>query len=212
MDLNSFTQCLNKRYATKIFDSTKKIPESTVNELLRAAKLSASSFGLQPWKFFVVTNQETREKLRAHSWNQPQITDSSHLVVLASKTNMDESYVNEYIRDIATTRSIDPSSLEEYRKMMIGFINNLSESAKVEWMTKQTYIALGTLLAAYAVAHIDSCPMEGFDPKAYDEILGLQAHGYSARVLCPLGIRSENDKSSQYQKVRFSDDKIISFL
>jgi len=212
MEIQSFINSLAWRYATKTFDSNKKISDKTVSDLLEATRLTASSFGLQPWKLFVVTDQTTKENLKAHSWNQPQITDCSHLIVLAAKSTMDESYVNEYVKNIAQARSIDVASVEPYRQMMLGFINNHSEAEKAEWMSKQVYIALGTLLSACAVAKIDSCPMEGFDANAYNEILNLTEKGYSAKVLCPVGIRSENDKSSHYPKVRLSTDKAIEFL
>lgn len=212
MELSQLVDSLNWRYATKSFDSTRKVPSDILNKLLEATRLSASSFGLQPWKFFVIENIEIRQKLKPASWNQAQIVECSHLIVIAHKTSIDETYVSNYIADIAATRGVSAESLNPYREMILGFITSMQKDKIQEWMTKQSYIALGTLLTACAIARIDACPMEGFERSAYDEILGLTNEGYSASVLCPIGYRSSEDKYSAAKKVRFSKDKIISVI
>lgn len=211
MDLNQLIDALNWRYATKSFDTNRKIPEETVTLLLETMRLSASSFGLQPWKFYIIKDLEIRKKLKPVSWNQTQITDCSHLIVIAHKTSIEEKYIHNYINEISSTRGVPSESLNTYREMILGFISSINEDKAREWMAKQAYIALGTLLTACAIARIDACPMEGFDRAAYDEILGLTQEGFSAIALCPIGFRSSEDKYSNAKKVRFTKDKVISF-
>lgn len=202
-------QSLEWRYATKKFDANKKVSETDLEVLLQALRLSPSSFGLQPWKFIVVTNPDTRQKLKAASWNQTQITDASHLIVLARQTDMTEAHVSAYISDIAKKRNSTVESLEGYKQMMNGFIKAMSPDKKSEWMSRQVYIALGFLMAACAVHSIDACPMEGFDPKAYDDILNLESKGLSTVVLCPVGYRSADDKYASEVKVRYPLSQVV---
>lgn len=202
-------EALNWRYATKQFDTSKKINESDLDELLEVLRLTPSSFGLQPWKFIVVENKELRNKILPNAWNQTQITDASHLIVLCAKTDVSEEYIAEFIKETAKTRNIPVDSIKGYQDMMVGFRKGLSKEQISEWTKKQAYIALGMLLQSAAMKKIDSCPMEGFNPKAVNEILNLDKEGLTSVVLCPLGYRSENDKTAHYKKVRFSKEKII---
>ena len=209
MEHKTFLDALNWRYATKQFDTTKKVSEKDLNELLESARLSASSFGLQPWKFVVVENKETREKLREVGFEQPQITDASHLIVLSSVRNVDEKYIKKYIEHIAKTRGIPKESLKGFEDMMIGFANQMGKEAMAQWAKKQTYIALGTLLSACALKKIDASPMEGFNPDKFDEVLGLEKLGLASAVLCAIGYRSKNDETQHYKKVRFDAKDVI---
>lgn len=202
---------LNWRYATKAFDPSKKIPADLWKTLEEALRLSPSSFGLQPWKFFVVTDPATREKLKAASWGQSQITDASHLVVLARKADVNTADVEKFITTTASTNGIPASALDGYKGMMNGFISNPGLD-KANWATKQVYIALGFLLESAALLGIDACPMEGIDPKAYDELLGLPDKGYHALVVTTLGYRSPNDKYAHGKKVRYPASEIIEHL
>lgn len=197
---------LNWRYATKIFDPKKKVSQSDLNELLEALRLSASSFGIQPWKFVVVTDKKLREELRKNAWDQPQITDASHLIVLCARTNVDENFVKKYIQDIAKTRGVTVDSLKDYEGSMTGSIKRKDKEEILEWSKSQVYIALGTLLAACATKRIDACPMEGFDHTAFDRILGLK--DATSVALCPVGYRGD-DKYAKAKKVRFSLSEII---
>lgn len=192
---------LNWRYATKKFDINKKIEDATYKKLEEAMRLSASSFGLQPWKFVVITDQEVKKQLPAHSWGQMQAAECSHLVVICRLADLDEAYVDQYLDSIATTRGVARESLASYSDMMKGFLKNPAD--KKVWMEKQCYIALGTLLTASAALGVDSCPMEGFDAAAYDRILGLETKGCRSVVVCPLGYRAADDKYAAAKKVRF---------
>lgn len=200
---------LNWRYATKAFEPSRKIPDKEFEALQESLRLSPSSFGLQPWKFIVVNDKSLRQKLREQAWGQPQVTDASHLLVFCALKDMDEKYVEEYIDFISRTRKIDKSKLQDYKKMMMGFIKGLSKEELKSWMKRQVYIALGTIMTAAAVMDIDSCPMEGFSSKDFDNTLGLDKYGAESIVLCALGYRSKDDNYAKLKKVRYPSDKVL---
>jgi len=216
--MNSYTEKLNWRYATKKFDATKKLSDEQLELLKQSLVLAPSSFGLQPWKFYVVENKKLRQSIKEAAYNQEQITDASHLFVLASKVDVSASDVHEFIMDIGKKRGLfanengkTAETLVEYEAMINGSIAGLDKSAKDNWTTRQVYIALGFLLSAAAQNNIDSCPMEGFSVEKINEILGITNDGYCARLLCPVGFRDEADEYSKYPKVRFDEEKIIEF-
>jgi nitroreductase len=200
---------LNWRYATKKFDSTKKISDNNFETLLKSLQLSASSYGLQPWKFIVVKNRDILEKLVPISWNQKQITDCSHFIVFAGLKSITPEYIDKHIENTAKVRNIDLSGLEDYKSLMN---NNLVNIKDVEWSARQAYIALGTLMLSASLLNIDSCPMEGLDPEKYDEILDMKSSDYSSLCACALGYRSDEDDYAKNKKVRFDMDDIISYL
>lgn len=199
---------LNWRYATKVYGD-KKLTSDELNTVLEAMRLSASSFGLQPWKFIVVSNPELRTKLRAAAWDQSAVTDASALVVLAVNKNVDDAYIDAYIAFIAKERGIPMEALSSFADMMKGSIKGKTPEEVVGWSKKQVYIALGTGLATAALLNIDATPMEGFDPAQVDEILGLHALGLGSAVFLALGFRSEADVTANYKKVRFDAKDII---
>ena len=201
------------RYATKRFDSERKISESDWNALENALRMSPSSFGLQPWRFIVVKNAAVRNSLREHAWNQPQLVEASHLVVLAARTSVDTTYVDHYLKLVATERAIPVETLAPYRGMIVQFVENLTNVGQIEaWTTRQTYIALGSLLTAAALLRIDTCPLEGIDPQQFDAILGLPRQGYSTKVACALGYRSADDAAAGNKKVRYQRDAVFSVV
>lgn len=201
---------LNWRYATKKFDPTKKIPAEVWQAIEQALILSPSSYGLQPWKFLVVEDPELREQLVAHSWNQRQVADASHLVVLAAKQTITVADADQLINAIAQTRGISAASMAFYKDMMMGDLVHGPRSAIIpEWSARQVYIALGNLLTCAALLGIDACPMEGFIPAQYDELLELTGTDYSTTVVCPLGYRANDDKYATLPKVRYTPDTLI---
>ncbi len=210
--LQEFTDSLQWRYAVKKFDSSRKVEVATVNELLNATRLSASSFGLQPWHFFVVQDSKIREEIRKHAWNQAQVTDCSALIVLASKKEMTAEYIEKFVQTMAKERGIPVEVLADYKGMMLNSLPSMQGEQGKAWMAHQVYIALGTLLAACAVAEVDSCPMEGFDKQAIDMILDLPAKGYNARVLCPIGYRDASDPLAGAKKVRMGLGEVVGYL
>lgn len=201
---------LQWRYAVKKFDPSRTVAPATWAALERSMVLAPSSFGLQPWKFVVVTNKALRARLREHSWNQGQVTDASHLVVFCRKTSMSPADVQRYIDRIAEVRGVPAASLDGYKGMMNGFVQNPPPGFDVNaWTARQTYIALGFFLSAAAVMGVDTCPMEGFDSGKYDEALGLSGSGFSATVICPAGYRAADDGYAPMKKVRFADADLI---
>ena len=203
---------LNWRYATKKFDSSKKVSEKDLNTLLDAAQLTASSYGLQPYRFFVIENSEIRSKLRKASWDQPQITDASYVLVLANKATFDESLVDNYIDNLIETRGVTKKDVEDYSQMMKGALLGLTDAQKKSWTSNQAYIALGNLLTIAAEMEIDTCPMEGFDNEQYNEILGLNDKNLNAAVVLAIGYRSDEDQTQKYPKVRYSKEKLITHI
>ena len=201
---------LQWRYATKKFDPTKKIDEKTWALLEQALILSPSSYGLQPWKFIIVQNQELKQKLKEVSWNQSQVADCSHHVVFAIKEKMDEEHITHYINQTAKIRNLDPASMDGFKKMMIGDLVTGPRSHVIsEWAARQTYIALGNFMTSAAVIGVDTCPLEGIDGAKYDEILGLKGSGWKVVVACPAGYRASDDNYLGSKKVRFDSKDLI---
>ncbi len=207
--MKNTTEALMWRYATKKFDPSKKLSTEQLDTILEALRLSASSYGLQPWKFIVVTNPEIRAKLRAAAWNQAQITDASQLIVLAVQKNVDAAYVDRFVATVAKVKNVPVDALKGYADMMKGSASSRTPEGVKEWSSRQVYIALGTALTAAAVSGIDACPMEGFDTKQFDDILGLEKLGLESRVLLPVGFRAADDESAQSPKVRFSKGEVV---
>lgn len=201
---------LNWRYATKAFD-TKALPAPLWDALQESLRLAPSSYGLQPWKFFVITDPAIRAKLRPVSWNQSQITDASHLVVFARRTEITEKDVNDFFHQMVSERNADATVLEPYRQMMLaGVVNGKDLAGQREWAARQVYIALGQFMTAAAVMGVDTCAIEGLDAAAYDEILGLAGSGYQTVVGCVAGYRSAQDKYAGFKKIRYPADRVIS--
>jgi nitroreductase len=206
--MSKIIEDLNWRYACKEFDTTKKITDEDFDILLESLRLTPSSFGLQPWKFVIVENPKLREELVTASWNQRQVVEASHLIVLCAPTVLDEKFVTDYIAHTATTRGQEVSELDGYKKMLM-MIPNKTPEAQMTWSKNQIYIAIGNLMTVCASMRIDSCPMEGFQPAKYDEILGLTEMGLTSALVLPVGYRSENDKYSGLSKVRYSKEELV---
>ncbi len=204
-------QQLAWRYATKRFNPGKKISGADWKTLEESLLLAPSSFGLQPWHFVSISDAKLRETLREASWKQPQVTDASHLVVLAARISVDASYVNDFIKRVATTRGIPESSLDAYRGMIDGFVAALAKKpgAVESWATHQLYLALGMLLTTAAMLGIDACPLEGIDPAFYNEALGLPARGFSTKVAVALGYRADDDVLASLSKVRLPAETVF---
>ncbi len=206
----SLLRQLNWRYATKKFDPTRKISAADWAVLEQALVLTASSYGLQPWKFIVVTDPALKARLRPASWNQAQVEDCSHHVVFTVKEDISEADVDRFIARIAEVRGVTPESLAAYKGYMVGDLVNGPRHAIIkEWAARQAYIALGNLLTSAAVLGIDACPFEGIEPAKYDEILGLKGTGYATVAACPVGYRSDDDKYASVPKVRFDAKDVV---
>lgn len=193
---------LEWRYATKKFDTSKKVSTKDIDKIKEAVRLSASSYGLQAYKVLVIENPEVRKKLRAAAWNQPQITDSSQLFVFCNYVNVDENLVDDYMLLTAKTRDLKVDQLGDFKQMIMGATGGLNDEQMNAWTSKQTYIALSTLLAATSELQIDACPMEGFNKDQFNEILGLNEKGLSASVVAAVGYRAADDQAQFSPKVR----------
>jgi nitroreductase len=203
-------QSLEWRYATKAFDPDRKIPSDLWGALEDALVLTASSGGLQPWAFVVVTDPSVRAKLAPASFGQRQITEASHLVVFAARTDLTAGDVEAHVTRTAEVRGVSAEKLAPFRDMLIGgLVNSKSAGERQAWASRQTNIALGNLLTSAALLGIDACPMEGFLPPQYDEILGLAQRGLTSVSLCALGYRSAADPYASVPKVRFPKDRMI---
>jgi nitroreductase len=200
---------LKWRYAVKKFDSQKKLSSQQIDQVLEALRLSPSSFGLQPWKFLVITNPEIKSKLKAFSWNQSQVVDASHLIVFCGIKQVDNQFVDQFVDDMVRVRGGQKADLQGYSDVMKSFLSRLDDKAKKEWVKNQIYIALGNLMTFCAFQKIDTCPMEGFVPVDYDKVLNLDKLGLYSVVVCPVGFRASDDKYAQAKKVRYSLDKLV---
>jgi nitroreductase len=207
--MSNFIQDANWRYATKKFDTTKKVSNEDLETLKEAIRLSSSSYGLQPYKVLIVENPELRAQLQPVSWGQTQIVDASHLIVFANVTNIGETEIDAYFKNLTETRNIPMEALQGYADFMKSKITSLSEEARNIWTSKQTYLALGNLLNAAAELKIDVTPMEGFEPEQYNEILGLKKLGLNASLVAPIGYRHEEDATQHYVKVRKSNEELF---
>lgn len=194
---------LNWRYATKKMDKTKAVPQEKVDRILEAIRLTATSSGLQPYEVFVITNDDIRQQIIPHAWNQAQITDGSHLLVFAAWDNYTEERINHMFDLVNDERGFKNEGWENYRQMILSTYPPRGAEVNYQHAARQAYIGLGTALIAAAEEGVDSTPMEGFDPEKVDEILGLKEKGLRSVVLLPLGYRADDgDWLVNLKKVR----------
>ena len=213
MTPDQILKTLNWRYATKKFDSSKKISAEDWQALEQSLVLAPSSFGQQPWKFFVIRNSSLRQQLQQQAWDQSQVTDASHLVVLAIKQGIDNDDVDRYLDRVMEVRQTPKEKLAGMEKAIKGFLENSPFPLEPnDWSTRQVYLALGFLVYSAALLKIDACPMEGFKPAECDKLLGLSDRGYASRVLCALGYRSPEDKLADMAKVRYATDEVVEYV
>ena len=210
MDPALLLEALHWRYAVKLFDGERIIPAATWAALEEALVLSPSSYGLQPWKFLVITDPVLRAELRPHSWNQSQITDCSHLVVFLRRRAVNEQDLHRLLDRTAAARSVPGESLTGYGELMRKDLVNGPRSQRIgTWASNQVYIALGNLLTSAALLGIDTCPIEGFSPPDYDRILELDPTPYQSCVVCACGYRHGEDRYASLKKVRYSAAEMI---
>ncbi len=207
--MNQIIEDLNWRYATKKYDPSKKVSDKDFETIKESLRLAATSYGLQTLKFLVVEDPAVREKLKTASWGQPQITEASHLIILCSYNDVNSDHVDEYLENVAETRNVPMESTAQYGDFMKATISQLTLEEKSVWSSKQAYIALGQALHTCANLRIDSTPMEGFDAKAYDEILGLSEKNLKASVVLAVGYRHEEDQNQHLAKVRKPSEVIF---
>jgi nitroreductase len=204
---------LKWRYATKKMDPSKEVPAEKVDAILEAIRLTASSSGLQPYELIVITNKDLREKIKAIANNQSQITDCSHLIVFAAWDHYTEQRINDAFDMTEQVRNFKNDAGVAYRQMLLKNYPARDPEANFAHTAKQAYIGLGTALIAAAEAEVDTTPMEGFDPKALDEILGLKEKGLRSVVMLPLGYRkADEDWLLNLKKVRRPSEQFVSWI
>lgn len=201
---------LTWRYATKKFDPARVIPAETWSTLEEALVLSPSSYGLQPWKFVVVTDPALKEQLSAASYGQTQPRDCSHFVVLTVRRDLDAEHVDRYLARMAEVTGAPAASLAGFRSMVLGSLDPARSAGRLDtWQTHQVYIALGQFMVSAAMLGVDTCPMEGIQAARYDEILGLAGSKYATVVACAAGYRAADDRQAARPKVRFRSEDVI---
>ena len=201
---------LQWRYAVKKFDSTKVLSENKINTLKQAFNLTATSYGLQPVKLVVIKNKEIQQQLVEHSWNQGQVAEASHLLVLCIPTVFKKETVEAYFNLIKKIRNTPDEILNPFKKYLTSDVDAKSQEELFIWNKHQAYIALGNLLTVCAIEKIDSCPMEGFIANKYDDILGLTEQNLSSILVLPVGYRAEDDYMQDLKKVRKNiEDAVI---
>ncbi len=201
---------LRWRYACKRFDPARAISPEVWSALEQALMLSPSSYGLQPYRFIVINDRALRERLKPAAHNQAQILDASHLVVFAAHTDMTVERIDQFLQLTASVRKITVDRLAAYRTNILGDLVQGPRHAIIrDWCKRQTYLALGMLLASAASLGVDACPMEGFKPPEVDELLGLPQQGLASTVLCTLGYRLPDDPAGSLPRVRFPESDLI---
>ena len=205
----SLTSALRWRYATKKFDPDRVLTEPLIEALLESANLSATSYGLQPFQFIVLRDSRLQEQLVASSYGQRQVADASHVIIIATRTDIDEDFIRDYIELRESGLELPSGALQQYGDRMVGSIVTMTEAGRLNWAVKQSYIALGTLLAACATLEVDSCPMEGFVPSQYDALLELSSRNLTATLVLPIGYRAADDETQHQPKIRRPLDTMV---
>jgi nitroreductase len=200
---------LKWRYATKAMNGT-KVAQNKIDAIIEAASIAPTSSGLQPFEIMVITNQELKEKIRAIGWDQPVITDCSHLLVFAAWDNYTPERINKMFDLTNTVRGFKNEGWEDYRQMLLNSYPQRDAETNFNHAARQAYIAFSQAIAAAAFESVDSTPMEGFDPDALDQILNLREKGLRSCVMLPLGYRDDkNDWLVNLPKVRKSKEDLV---
>ncbi len=203
-------QQLRWRYAVKKFDPARIISAEDWHTLEQALVLTPSSFGLQPWRFVVITDQATKDQLVPISWGQRQVAEASHVVVFAVRKPLTESDVDGHVARTAEVRDVPVDSLAGFKKMLMKSLVPPPAGFDIHhWAGLQAYIALGNFMTSAAMLGIDTCPMEGIVPEKYDELLGLPSEGYGTVVVGVAGYRAADDKYAALPKVRFAAEDVV---
>lgn len=202
-------KALQWRYATKKFNPEKILSSGKIDILKEAFNLTATSYGLQPLKMVVVRNKELQEKLKSASWNQQQLNTASHVLVICIEKKVDKDFIEQYFKRVKHLRETPDEVLEPFKKSLVDSFESKAEEEVHAWALNQAYLSLGTLLTVCATEEIDACPMEGFEPDKYDELLNLEAHNLKSVLALPVGYRAEDDMFSEFKKVRRPLDEVI---
>jgi nitroreductase/dihydropteridine reductase len=202
---------LNWRYAVDQFDPKQKVSDDDLNTILEAFRLAPSSYGLQPLKLLVIENHSLRSELLAVSYNQRQVVDCSHLLVICAYEQITETIIDELMLLTSAAQNKSMESMAGYAAFLKRTILAMEPDDMKQWNSRQAYIALGHILHTCAQLRIDSTPMEGFQKEAYDELLGLKGQNLHSVVACPIGYRSEHDTQQHQPKVRKPLNDVVEY-
>lgn len=195
-------QDLKWRYAVKKFDEGKSLPKEKIDKLKEAFGLTATSYGLQPVKMVIVANKALQETLVPHSYNQKQVGQASHLLVFCIEQNIDSDFIEDYFKRVKEVRGTSDEILNPFKSNLLKSFGSKTDDEITEWATNQAYLAMGNLLTICAIEKIDACPMGGFVPKKYDEVLQLDKRNLKSVLAMPIGYRASDDMFSEMKKVR----------
>ncbi len=193
---------LEWRYATKKFDESKMLPEEKIEILKKAFNLTATSYGLQPIKLLVINDKDLQKELLPYTFNQGQVFTASHVLVLCVEKRIDKNFIDAYFKMVHRVRATPEEILTPFRESLVVNFENRPEDEIKAWATNQAYLALGTLLTVCAAEGIDSCPIEGFEPERYNDILKLDSFNLESVLVLPVGYRAKDDMFSEFKKVR----------
>jgi len=200
---------LEWRYATKKFDESKKLSEEKLSALKEAFNLTATSYGLQPLKLVVVSNPEKIKELVPMSYNQGQVGNASHILVICTETKVDEKYIRNYFDLVEKTRNTPRDVLSSFEEFLVSDFGKKTQDEIDVWAAKQAYLAIGNLLTVCAVEEIDACPIEGFVPSQYDDYFQLTEKGLKSVLVLAVGYRAEDDMFSEMKKVRKGVEEMV---
>ena len=203
---------LEWRYAVKKFDSSREIEVSKMERIKKAFNLTATSYGLQPIKMVILKNKDLQEELVQFSFGQQQVAQASHLLIFCIEKNIDAEYISGYFNKVKQVRGTSDSVLDPFKEALVSEFSNMDSSEIQQWATNQAYLAMGNLLTICAAEQLDACPMEGFLPERYDELLDLSSKGLSSVLVLPIGYRAEDDMFSGLKKVRRDMENSIIYI
>lgn len=208
----NYLEALQNRYSVKKFDPTRAVEEEKLHQILEAARLSASSLGLQPYKFYVAESKAMKQQLIPAFYNPSQISTCSHLIIITSKKQMEKEYVDGYFRHISEVRGTPAEELQGFKASIEGFTRGQDLIQQQHWAEKQSYIALANLMFAAALEEVDSCPMEGFRAEVLADLLKLDSAKEQVSVTLALGYRADDDAFQKLKKVRKPTEKLFKFI
>ena len=200
---------LKWRYATKKFDASKRLSEEKLSILKESFNLTATSYGLQPLKMVILSNPDLKKLLVPITMDQDQVENASHVLVICTETKIDSDYIKDHFNLVVKIRSTPREILSSFEEYLVSSFSDKQSDELNIWSTNQAYLALGNLLTVCAIEKIDACPIEGFDPDKYDELLQLNEKGLQSVIVLAVGYRAEDDMFSGFDKVRKGVDEVI---
>ncbi len=193
---------LEWRYAVKKFDGNRVLDDYKLDVLKQGFNLTATSYGLQPISLVIIQNKHLQEQLVSHSFDQHQVAQASHVLVICIQNEVDDAYIANYFKQVKKVRGTSDTILDPFKAAVVDSFSKKDVKEIKEWSKNQAYLAMGNLLTLCAIEEIDACPMEGFQSNAYDDLLDLNAKGLTSVLVMPVGYRAKDDVFASFKKVR----------